>query len=125
MNPESIALFYDRDSKIQIKFKGSSKLHYKNDIAMDRWSKTTLTGRRTYLKHHSPGSVIYEEDAILPDKFLSHTPNIVDSEAGFENFAVLVLNFHSMEILKLHHKGNECFKAVWEEEEEIFYRLAP
>jgi 3-hydroxyisobutyrate dehydrogenase len=124
-NPESVALFYDRASKIQLKFKGTSKLHYKDDIAYKRWEKTTLTGRRTYLKHHSPGSVISKDDHILPDQFLSHTPNIDQSEAGFENFAVVVFNFYSLEILKLHHKGNECFKAIWDKGQETFYRLAP
>ena len=124
-NANSTALFYDREAKMQLKFKGVSTLHHKDSIALDRWSKAPLTCRRTYLKCNSPGSVISEREAVLPNKFLSRTPNIDESQAGFENFAVVILNFYSLEILKLHHKGNECFRALWNNGQETFYRLAP
>ena len=124
-NPACTGLFYDPVSKMQLKFKALSTLHYKDDIASMRWDLSPLTCRRTYLKNYSPGSIISTDDAILPDKFLSRTPSKEESESGFENFAVVILHFYSLEILKLHHKGNECLRVDWNDGEAMFSRIAP
>lgn len=124
-NPLSSALFYAPSSKLQLKFRSKATLHYKDLVTQKRWELTSLQSRRTYLKLHAPGSIISEKDLVLPEKFLSLNPNKEDSENGFENFAVVILNFHTLEILELHHKGNECFRVDWQNEQETFNRIAP
>jgi pyridoxamine 5'-phosphate oxidase len=122
---KSVALFYSRDLKLQLKFKTFAYLHYKNSLAASRWKQTSLQARRTYLKTYAPGTILTADAAILPNPYLSKSPTLDESEIGFENFAVIELNFYSVDILKLNHQGNECFRIQWSGDDTTCSIIAP
>ncbi len=125
LNSAGIALFYDSNLKIQLRFKVIAKTHYNDKISLERWHKTPKNFRRIYLKILAPGSIIQSDAPILPDQFRSKSPDLDQSEEGFKNFAVIHLSFHNLEILKLNSYGNECFRIEWQGEEMIFNYIAP
>ncbi len=124
-NSASSAVFYDQGCKMQLVFTANATLHYQDDLATQRWLKTDLYARKTYLKLHAPGALISQDDKILPDHLIAKDPGEKESELGFANFAVVTLHFNELHILKLHHKGNEAFGIIWQNDKAHGQCIAP
>lgn len=99
-------LFYDPKSRIQIRAKGKAKLHFNDDITIDEWQKTTLTGRRSYLTHFSPSSFTELPTSGLPVHIEQDNFTLEESEIGQQNFGIVSIRVESIEWLCLNDTGH-------------------
>lgn len=100
------ALFYDAGSRIQLRVKGKSILHYNNDFTNDAWQKTALSSRRCYLTPASPSSFVEYPTSGLPKHIEEEKFSLEDSEMGKQNFGIVAIHVESLEWLWLNHAGH-------------------
>ena len=100
-------LFYDTESRIQIRASGKASLHQNDELANHAWDNVNPTSRKNYSSILSPSAEI-----IVPPDGMQEPVAIADqkNEAGRENFGVVVSKLLWMEWLWLnppcHYKAN-------------------
>jgi pyridoxamine 5'-phosphate oxidase len=125
-NPRVVSIFYGRIMKMQLRFKAIAILHRLNNLAEQRWKKTSKKCKLTYLKTYPPGRVIEHDSQVLDLRLINSALSDSNDLYGFENFTVIELLFDSMEILLLNSRGNKCVKLQWDEDNKrSFCYLAP
>lgn len=100
------ALFYDHTTKLQLSINGKAQIHYKDTVAEKAWEKTQILSRRCYLSLNPPSTLIPEADAGFDSKFMNNTQTLAETEAGYDNFAVVRIYINQIDWLYLHAHGN-------------------
>ncbi len=103
-NPNLTVVYYDDADHIQVILKAEATIHYQDDIAKQQWQQSGFKSRRNYLTEHAPSSPLNEEGSGL--EYLGEQKFDDSDPAGYENFAVVVLDVHSLEYLQLNKDGN-------------------
>ena len=126
-NPAISMVFYDRKSRTQLRVNGTARVHADDEIAREGWANTKLSSRRCYLAPYGPSEECEEWVANLPDDLHHSAPEAEQSEAGWENFAVIRINVTEMERLDLHHDGHVRCRWRWNDgsDEPVAAWLAP
>lgn len=106
VNPSISALFYDAADRIQIRVKGRAVLQFKNDITAAAWQKTSLSSRRCYLTNFDPSSFTDHPTSGLPEHIEQEKFTLVESEIGYQNFAIVSIHVQNIDWLWLHHAGH-------------------
>ena len=104
-------LFYDRERKMQLRFKCEAVLHYQNDISKEVWTNTALQSRKCYMGPHPPSKLLDEWHPNIPLEYLKMDPNKDHSKKGYINFTHIELKIIETDILQLHHDGHIRFKV--------------
>jgi hypothetical protein len=102
-DPRISWLFYDPDRKVQLRLRGSARLHKGDDYARGRWAQSNTRGRVCYSALLAPGTLV-EAPPGAPK----------DPESGWNNFAVLVCTLHAMDFLYLSATGHRRARLRWE-----------
>ena len=100
-------LFYDAESRIQIRASGKASLHQNDELANHAWDNVNPSSRKNYSSILSPSAeIILPLDAMQESLAITAKKN----EAGRENFGVVVSKVLWMEWLWLnpqcHYKAN-------------------
>ena len=100
-------LFYDAESRIQIRASGKASLHQNDELANHAWDNVNPISRKNYSSILSPSAeIILPLDAMQESLAITAKKN----EAGRENFGVVVSKVLWMEWLWLnppcHYKAN-------------------
>jgi pyridoxamine 5'-phosphate oxidase len=106
INPSISALFYDAADRIQIRVKGRAELQFNNDIIAAAWLKTSLSSRRCYLTNFDPSSFTDNPTSGLPDHIEQENFTLEESEMGYQNFGIVVIQVQNIDWLWLHHAGH-------------------
>jgi 3-hydroxyisobutyrate dehydrogenase len=106
LNPSISALFYDAADRIQIWVKGRAELQVKNDITGAAWQKTSLSSRRCYLTNFDPSSFTDNPTSGLPEHIEKENFTLEESEMGYQNFGIVVIQIQNIDWLWLHHAGH-------------------
>lgn len=93
---------YDARAAIQIRLGATARLHVDDEVARAAWQRALPASLACYAVDPGPGRSVAAPPAAP-----------VFSEAGFANFAVLAVNFDSLEWLWLHHGGHRRAKFAW------------
>jgi len=97
---------YDPDLKVQIKMTGNVDVHIKDKVTEDAWSESTSRSKKCYsVKGGSSLEIQNPADYDIKD---------FEVEEGYENFAVLIFNFISLEFLYLKSSGHRRALHNWE-----------
>ncbi len=88
-------LFYDRETKVQLRLYGEVSVHCADTIAAAHWEKCTQSSRRCYLAPGAPGMVLAE-----------HGERLSDLNDGFDNFAVISCEVSAIDWLFLRASGH-------------------
>ena len=107
-------LAYDPAYRTQIRLSGNSFIHHKDEIATQHWLKTPHYSRRCYLQNSSPGSVLTINEA-TNHLHTNFKYSMDESEAGFENFAVIETQVNWMEWYYTHSTGNRRAIFLYDE----------
>ena len=102
-NPSISWLFYDHESRIQIRLSGKANLHQNDELANHSWDNVNLNSRKNYSSILIPSSEINDPKDILQQNVDTTTK---DSEEGKENFGVVVTTILWMEWLWLNPGGH-------------------
>ena len=107
-NNQSISwLFYNPESRTQIRLSGKASLHQNDELANHAWKNVNSNSRKNYSSILTPSSKIID-----PKKSLHQEDRIIteNSEEGRGNFGVVVTNILWMEWLWLnpgcHYRAN-------------------
>ncbi len=121
--PVAAAVFYDPAARWQLRVKGVTDLHYENEIAREAWENSHPMCWRTYLAKYAPGAEISDAESIFPEGLERRRPTLSESEPGYRNFAVLLVEVVEMDSLHLAGTGHSRYRI--NEEEFRVQRLAP
>ena len=106
INPSISALFYDAADRIQIRVKGRAELLFNNDITAAAWQKNSLSSRRCYLTNFDPSSFTQNPTSGLPEHIEQENFTLEESEIGYQNFGIVVIQVQNIDWLWLHHAGH-------------------
>lgn len=112
-NPAVSYLFYAAEEKIQIRAEGLATVHYQDEVAQLGWQNSRLSSRRAYLANPGPGTKIERPDSGLPSNMLDRSPNQVESELGWPNFAVILTTVQRLDWLYLAASGHRRAQFEW------------
>lgn len=99
-------LGYHAEHRVQLTVRGTGRIEHHGALADAAWAASPPSSRRCYLAAYAPGTRVGMATAGLPDDLLKHSPTMAESQAGRENFAVLVVEVAELEWLKLTSCGN-------------------
>jgi 3-hydroxyisobutyrate dehydrogenase len=106
LNPSISTLFYDAADRIQIRVKGRAVLQFNNDITAAAWQKTSLSSRRCYLTNFDPSSFTDNPTSGLTEHIEQENFTLEESEMGYQNFGIVVIQVQNIDWLWLHHAGH-------------------
>ena len=98
---------YDPDLKVQIRLKGKTSIHVDNEISKKAWTQSREMSKMCYSIKDSPGKKISSPE---PFDLVKEEINI---ELGYENFAVLLFCYDSLEFLFLKGAGHRRSLFNW------------
>ena len=107
--------FYHPRLRVQIRAAGLAHLHQKNALAREHWDKLTLRTKRTYCMLYAPGCPIPNPHRrhYWSSQWKEWVPTYEESESGFEHFAVLQSQIHTLEWFQIHPQGHLRAKFRW------------
>jgi pyridoxamine 5'-phosphate oxidase len=91
--PHASLLFYRPRSRAQIRVQALARLHYRDDLAQQRWSALGPAGQTLYCTPVVPGTALESPEQALT------SPQPADQ--GLANFVVITLQVQSLEWLEL------------------------
>ena len=98
---------YDPDLKVQIRLRGKTSIHVDNEISKKAWTQSREMSKMCYSIKDSPGKKISSPE---PFDLVKEEINI---ELGYENFAVLLFCYDSLEFLFLKGAGHRRSLFNW------------
>ena len=98
---------YDPELKVQIRLKGKTSLHINDEISKKAWAKSREMSKMCYSVKDSPGIKISS-----PEPF-DLIKEEIDIELGYDNFAVLLFHYDSLEFLFLKGAGHRRSLFDW------------
>ena len=98
---------YDPELKVQIRLKGKTSLHINDEISKKAWVKSREMSKMCYSVKDSPGIKISSPE---PFDLIKEEINI---ELGYDNFAVLLFHYDSLEFLFLKGAGHRRSLFDW------------
>ncbi len=111
-NDRAAAVFYDPDSKVQIRAVGACTIHHQDHAAQSVWDRLAVSSRRTYLGA-PPGDPSDQPTSGLPEFLETNAASLEQSEPGFDHFAILRLHVRALEWLYLCAKGHRRARFTW------------
>ena len=96
-------LFYDRESKIQIRATGYAQI-LDGDEATEAWKTIPLASRDAYLSISAPSNTISGQDARTPPANTQFSQT--DTEKGRDNFRIVRTIANEVELLFLRDRGH-------------------
>lgn len=109
--PVWAGVFYDGPRKWQIRAKGIVKLHFEDDVARVAWEASHPMCKRTYLATAAPGEELdWDAGSMFPPGLERRRPTDAESEAGFRNFAVMLVEVIELDSLHLAGEGHRRFR---------------
>lgn len=123
--PLTYFVFYDFKTKIQLRIKTSTFIHYKDNIALIAWNKTKLSSRKCYLSKKAPSSNTNSPEDGIPENLKGVDPDKQESELGFKNFAVISNKIKSIDWLYLSSLGHKRLRIEINEKKTEYQWLIP
>ena len=105
-NSRAAMLFYDKEEKIQVRFKVECVVNHNNEVTKESWSKTQHISRKCYLVDNGPGTISDEPTSGLKPELDNFDYTKEQSEEGYKNFTVIQCKVKSIEWLYLAAKGH-------------------
>ncbi len=103
LKPRVCILGYDASKKIQLRVNGQVTLHTNDAIANDAWNNSRPESHVAYSVKIAPGRAV-DKPSSVPQP----------TDAGRENFAVVIVNIDSLEWIYLSAEGNRRALFSWE-----------
>lgn len=103
--------FYDKPLKLQVRVVGEYEILTEGALFEERWAASRLASRRCYLAPIAPGTPTEMPCSNVPAEMTNRDPTESESEAGRENFAVVLCTAYEIDALSLAHDGHT--RARW------------
>ena len=107
-NPRATLLFYDHPAQFQVRAVVTVTTHHLDEVAEAEWADQRDSSRANYAEPHPPGVEIDADAPVEPAP-----PVAVGDRAKFAQFAVLVCQIESMDLVELHPAGHRRARLSW------------
>ena len=108
-SPQVAWLFYDIQSRIQVRVRGRGRVHFgaEDPVARETWRQVAPRSRVCYWAPHPPSTVVAAGESNYP----AEAPDIAAGRIGSSDdppasFAVVATVVESLDWLELHHDGH-------------------
>ncbi len=118
-------LFYDTKSRIQLRIKTVSAIHYDDELAVNRWNDSTLESKKCYLVQPAPSTIVELPTDGLPENFSLADLSKDIVAIGNENFTVVKNLVTEIDWLFLSHDGHRRAKFIFGENKVEKYWMIP
>jgi pyridoxamine 5'-phosphate oxidase len=108
-------LFYEPDAKAQIRLSGFGQTLVNGPLTDAAWESSTLFARRCYMAESAPGKVVDGPTSGLPASIEGQQPTTEDIAPVRGNFALLIVQFNSLEWLYLANQGHRRARWHWDD----------
>lgn len=123
-NSQVSCLFYDEQSRIQLRITGQGFVHIQDTICDEHWAQLAIPSRKNYLSNYAPGTTLENPGDGLPMHLQGRVlPSAEESEAGKTHFAVLRVEALTLDWLWLSEQGHR--RAQFSYEEDTMQWVAP
>ena len=107
-NSTATVIGYDPGLKVQIKLQGNMKVHIDDSQTLNAWDGSTSRSKKCYsVKDGSTNPIDSPETHDIKD---------FKVEEGYQNFAVLIFSFYSLEFLYLKSSGHRRSIHNWQDD---------
>lgn len=113
-NPNVSWLFYDAESRVQLRVRSTATLHFDDHPAESCWQGSRLESRRCYLAPEAPGLTKAHQTVNLPDDLRERPPTEDEADRGRSNFAAIVATVRVIDWLCLRSTGNLAARFVFD-----------
>ena len=114
-NNNCSVLFYSKPDKMQLRFKCTAHVHYKDRLSDYLYSQTSDSQRECYSYSKAPSIECLET---TKEEWLHQSQAITEVDP-YENFAACVCNFNELELLYLSYKGHTRVLYQWDKHGEL------
>ena len=98
-------LAYDKQAKVQLRLNGTGRIEHAGPVADAAWAESNNFARRCYLGD-GPGAISDHPTSGLPEEFEGVEPSDDALMPARENFAVLLVELHSLDWFYLAQSGH-------------------
>ncbi|MGL5838469.1 MAG: pyridoxamine 5'-phosphate oxidase family protein [Sphingorhabdus sp.] len=112
-NAAASVLFYDPETKIQLRLAGTARVVDKGEAADAAWAESTNFARRCYLAEQPPSTPVAEPTSGLPSWIEGRMPEDHEIAPARANFAILLFEYDSLEYLYLANIGHRRSRWQW------------
>ena len=124
-NPHAEVVFYDKESKIQVRIPVKIQVHNQDDVTLKRWNLLQHYSKLCYSTPNAPGDLLNDPSDNDID-YSKHATKQELLESGYVNFSVLMCFFDKIEYLYLSSKGHIRACIYWNDKgEKELQWLAP
>jgi hypothetical protein len=119
-DPRIVFVYYDPETRIQMRVTGRAEVHANDDRAREAWKLVPPVNRALFM-------VPFQPSVELPDGVdLDHMP-VPDptDDSGFDHFAAVACTFSEVDILWLRAEGHLRSRLVWSNGGWQLVRLCP
>jgi len=106
-------LFYDDVERLQVRLRGTARLHRTDDFAEERWAASPNHCRRIYFAEHAPGTESPMMPVHMRPPFDLRNPTQEESEVVRPNFAAIETFIESMDVLILYRMAHRRARIVY------------
>lgn len=106
-------LFYLPEAKIQLRASGTMSMSTAGEEIDQAWHNATLFARRAYMATTAPGTVVDQPVSGLPAFIEGRQPTDDDIAPARKNFALLHVEFDTVEWLYLANSGHRRARWLW------------
>ena len=104
-DPRLTVLAYDPGARVQLRLNGVAHVETNGVHADTAWAAASTLSRRCYLAHVGPSAPMDAAGSALPPELRDNRLTHAQSEAGRENFAVIMMRAECLDWLQLSHDG--------------------
>lgn len=104
-DPRIGLLFYDKSQKIQLRLRGTGRIEREGEVVDAAWQASTNFARRCYLGE-GPGAPTEIPTSGIPEAFEGVEPGDTQLVPARPNFALLLVELHSLDWFHLAHTGH-------------------
>lgn len=102
-NPAISWLFYDENSRLQLRMQASAMVHFNNEVAKQGWAASALSSKLTYSISNAPGTKL---EAPINVDINEKNPSSELIDFANSHFTVIETCIHRLDVVFLHHRGN-------------------
>lgn len=112
--PRVALLLYDAAEQTQLRIDAVASVHRGDALAGRAWKQSRLSSRRCYLQSAAPGTPLPAAGSSLPPALERRLPSRRESEAGRDNFAVVVCRIQAIDWFYMSDQGQRRACFTWD-----------
>lgn len=112
-NPQISLLFYDAESKLQLRFSGTATIHHEDAVTQAQWEQTRNNSKSCYLAEHGSGVVVQAREACGVSAKEMKVDDDAKDALAYSHFCVVESHFQQLDYVYLKHDGHERALLQW------------